>query len=208
VIFTSEIIINSCSIILTPSHKHKNRIPTKSPLFKAPVRESLAWSTSKRTSSSPSRLTYEKRSTIEVLFFLCFRFLADTVTDLAFPTPDDAVHDYLVKASVTDDQHTLKTNYLKFLGNVFRLVNGELDKCHEELRGRQITTAEGLAKWWSNHLQGTLRTKLYKAAINGTSEAIEVSIREDGEKYLVSHCFGRFFQKSRRSMRSYWQNGG
>jgi hypothetical protein len=114
------------------------------------------------------------------LFFV-FDFLAasDTNTDLAFPIPDDAVRDYLVKTAVSDG---LKTNYLKFLGNVFRLVDGELDKCQKELSGKRITTAEGLAKWWSNHLE-SIRTELYKAAIVSTSEPIKVRIREDGKKF-------------------------
>jgi hypothetical protein len=130
---------------------------------------------------------------------------SDTVTDLAFPFPDDAVRDYLIKSSVSDDQQILKTNYLKFFSNVFRLAKGELDKYDNELNEKKITTAEGLAKWWSSHLP-SVRTGLYKAAIDGTNEASEVSTRENVEKYPDSHCFDRFFQKSRRSTRSYWQN--
>lgn len=105
---------------------------------------------------------------------------SDTDTDLAYPIPDDDVRDYLVKTSVSDDLHILKTNYLKFLGSVFRLVNAELDKCHEEWK--QISTAAGLAKWWSSHLE-SIRTELYKAAIDDTDQPIKVRIREDGEKY-------------------------
>ena len=114
--------------------------------------------------------------------FFVFDLLSasDTNTDLAFPVPDDAIRDYLVKTSVLDDLYSLKTNYLKFLGSVFRQINIELDNCHEELK--QISTAAGLAKWWSSHLQ-SIRSKLYKAAIDGTVKSIEVSVREDGEKY-------------------------
>ena len=114
--------------------------------------------------------------------FSIFLDSANTVTDLAFPIPDDAVRDYLVKTSVSGDRHILKTNYLKFLGNVFRVVNVELDKCHNELTSKKITTVGGLAKWWSSHLQ-RVRTELYKAAVDGTSEDNKVSIREYGEKY-------------------------
>ncbi len=68
-ISTQEITINSYSIISMQSHGQKNLIPTKSPSFRVPVRESLAWFTSKRTLSLPSRLIYEKRATIKVLSF-------------------------------------------------------------------------------------------------------------------------------------------
>jgi hypothetical protein len=56
---------------------------------------------------------------------------------LAFPTPDDAVRDYLVKTSVSDDPEVLKTNYLKFLGSVFTQVNGELKKYRKAPTGKQ-----------------------------------------------------------------------
>ncbi len=39
-----------------------------------------------------------------------------------------------VTTSVSDDQHILKTNYLKFLGSVFTQINGELERCREELK--------------------------------------------------------------------------
>jgi malate synthase len=103
-------------------------------------------------------------------------------TDLAYPFPDDAVRDYLVTTSLADDEHVLKTNYLKFLGSVFTQINGELEKSRKELNEKKIETAEDLAKWWSNHLEGR-RTKLYKAAIDGAGEAIQVRIREDGKKH-------------------------
>ena len=102
--------------------------------------------------------------------------------DLAFPIPDDAVRDYLVTTSVSDDQHILKTNYLKVLAGVFTQVNGELEKCLEELRERQIRTAEDLARWWSSHLEG-IRTGLYKEAIDSANKAIQVRIRKDGKEY-------------------------
>jgi hypothetical protein len=71
----------------------------------------------------------------------------------------------------------LKTNYLKFLASVFTQVNGELEKCRKEFSRKRIGTAEGLAKWWSGHLEG-VRTELYKAAIDGANKTIEVRIRE------------------------------
>ena len=80
-----------------------------------------------------------------------------------------------------NDQHTLKTNYLKFLGSVFTQVNGELEKCREELSKKKIKTAEDLAKWWSSHLEG-VRTELYQAAIDGAGKAIEVRIHENHKK--------------------------
>ena len=58
---------------------------------------------------------------------------------------------------------------------MFTQVNGELEKCREELNEKQIRTAEDLAKWWSGHLEG-LRTELYKAAIDGAGGAIQVRI--------------------------------
>ncbi len=67
---------------------------------------------------------------------------------------------------------------------MFAQINGELEKCREELSKKTIRTAEDLAKWWSSHLEG-LRTELYKAAIDGAGEAIQVRICEDGKKY---HC--------------------
>jgi len=73
---------------------------------------------------------------------------------LAFPIPNDVVRDYLVKTSPSDDQHVLKTNYLKF-GSVFTRVNGGLEKCREELSEKQITSAEDLAKWWGQVAQLT-----------------------------------------------------
>ena len=100
---------------------------------------------------------------------------SDTNTDLAFPIPDDAVRDYLIK-----DSDNLKIKFLTFLGSVFKQINTELDKCHEEWK--QISTAADLAEWWSGHL-GSIRSELYKAAIEGTVEPIEVRIREDGEMY-------------------------
>jgi len=100
---------------------------------------------------------------------------------LAFPIPDDAVREHLVTTSLSADHHVLKTNYLKFLGNVFTQVYDELDKCREELK-KQTPTAADLAKWWSRHLEGR-RTELYKAAIDSASNATQVCIREDGEKY-------------------------
>ena len=116
--------------------------------------------------------------------FFVFDLLSasDPNTDLAFPVPDDAVRDYLVKTSASDNLHTLKTNYIKFLGSVFRQVSAELDKCHEEWK--QISTAANLAEWWSDHLE-SIRSELYKAAIDGTVEPIEVRIRENGESSLV-----------------------
>jgi len=101
-------------------------------------------------------------------------------TDLAFPIPDDAVCDYLIKTSLLDDLDGLKTNYLKFLGSVFTQVNDELKRCREELE-KQVTMAEDLAKWWSSHLEGQ-RTELYKAVIDGARNPIEVCICEDGKK--------------------------
>jgi len=100
---------------------------------------------------------------------------------LAFPIPDDAVRNYLVKTSLLDDQHVLKTNYLKLLGSVFTQVNDELERCREELE-KQIPTAGDLAKWWSRRLEGR-RTELYKAVIDGASNATQVCISEGGEKY-------------------------
>ena len=47
---------------------------------------------------------------------------------------------------------------------------------------KQIRTAEGLGKWWSSHLEG-VRMGLYKAAIDGAKEAIQVRIRKDGKDY-------------------------
>jgi len=64
---------------------------------------------------------------------------------------------------------------------VFLQVNGELEKCREELSKKQIRTAKDLAKWWSSHLEG-VRTKLYKAAIEGAGKAIQVRIHEDHKK--------------------------
>ena len=99
-------------------------------------------------------------------------------TDLAFPVPDDAVRNYLVTTSLSHDQHIMKTNYLKFLGSVFAQVNGELEKCREELSDKR--NAEDLAKWWSRRLE-SIRPKLYKAAIDGAGEANPVRIREHGK---------------------------
>jgi len=65
---------------------------------------------------------------------------------------------------------------------VFTQVNDELEKCREELSVKQIRTSEGLAKWWSSHLEG-VRTGLYKAAIDGAKEAIQVRIRAEGKEY-------------------------
>ncbi len=93
----------------------------------------------------------------------------------------DAVRGYLITTSVSDDQHILKTNYLKFLGSVFTQVNGELEKCREELSKKQIRTAEDLSKWWSSHLEG-LHTELYKVAIDGAGGAIQVRIRKRCQK--------------------------
>ncbi|KAF8222578.1 hypothetical protein L208DRAFT_591936 [Tricholoma matsutake] len=93
--------------------------------------------------------------------------------DLAFPIPDNAVRDYLVTASLSDDQHILKTNYLKFFGSLFTEVDGELEKCMGDLRKKQIRTAEDLAKWWSCHLEG-IRTGLYKAVIDGATQPIQI----------------------------------
>ena len=98
---------------------------------------------------------------------------------MAFPIPDDAVRDYLVTTSVSDDQHTLKTNYLKFLASVFTQVGGELEKCWEELSEKRTRTTQDLAKWWSSHLGG-VRRELYKAAIDGANKTIQVRIRKDG----------------------------
>ena len=114
--------------------------------------------------------------------FLVFDILgaSDTNTDLAYPIPDDAVRDYLIENSASDN---LKIKYLNFLGSVFRQVNAELDKCHEEWK--QISTAASLAEWWSSHLE-SIRSEFYKAAIDGTVEPIKVRIRKDGEKY---HCY-------------------
>jgi hypothetical protein len=55
-----------------------------------------------------------------------------------------------------------------------------LGKCQGELRDKQIRTAEDLARWWSGHLEG-VRTGLYKAAIGGANEAIQVRICEGGK---------------------------
>jgi hypothetical protein len=115
------------------------------------------------------------------LYFTFFDFLERfrcTNADLAFPIPDGAVRDYLVTTSVSDDQHILKTNYLKFLASVFTQVNAELEKCRTEWREKSIRTAEDLAKWWSGHLEG-VRAELYKAAIVGANKPIQVRIRED-----------------------------
>lgn len=60
---------------------------------------------------------------------------------------------------------------------MFTQVNGELEKYRKEFGRKHIRTAEGLAKWWSGHLEG-VRTELYKAAIDGANNAIEVRIRE------------------------------
>ena len=65
---------------------------------------------------------------------------------------------------------------------MFTQVNGELEKCREELNEKQIRTAEDLSQWWSSHLGG-IRTELYKAAIDGAGEAIQVHIHENGKKY-------------------------
>jgi len=93
--------------------------------------------------------------------------------DLAFPTPDDAVRDYLVTGSLSDDEHILKTNYLKFFASLFTEVNSELEKCLGELSEKQIRTAEELARWWSCHLEG-IRTGLYEAAIDGVTKANQI----------------------------------
>ncbi|KAF8218993.1 hypothetical protein L208DRAFT_1523899 [Tricholoma matsutake] len=108
--------------------------------------------------------------------------------DLAFPIPDNAVHDYLVTASLSDDQHILKTNYLKFLGSLFMEVNGELEKCLGDLSKKQIRTAEDLAKWWSCHLEG-IRTGLYKAVIDGATQPIQIlpEIKRRHEELLAKH---------------------
>lgn len=105
---------------------------------------------------------------------------------LAFPVPDDAVRDYLVATSLSDDQNILQTNYLNFLAGVFTQVNNELEKCREELSVKQIRTSEGLAKWWSSHLEG-VRTGLYKAAIDGAKEAIQnlPEIQQKHEELLM-----------------------
>jgi len=113
-----------------------------------------------------------------LVFFSISQALLMPNTDLAFPIPDDAVRNYLVTTSVSDDQHMLKTNYLKFLGSVFTQINGELEKSQQELNKKKIRTAEDLAKWWSNHLEG-VRTELYKAAIDGAAEANQVRICVD-----------------------------
>ena len=63
---------------------------------------------------------------------------------------------------------------------MFTEVDGELEKCREELSGKHVRTAEDLAKWWSSHLEG-VRTELYKAAIDGANKAIQVRIRKDEE---------------------------
>ena len=114
-------------------------------------------------------------------FFPCFRSFgrSDTKADLAFPIPDNAVRDHLMKTFVSED---LPTKYLTFLGSVFKLINCELDSCQEDWK--QIPTAAGLAKWWSAHLED-ICSKLYKEVIDSTAEPIPVRIREDGEKY---HC--------------------
>ena len=119
---------------------------------------------------------------------------------MAFPIPDDAVRDYLVKTSLSDDQHVLKTNYLKLLGSVFTQVNDELERCREELE-KQIPTAGDLAKWWSRRLEGR-RTELYKAAIDGARNATQVCIRETARNITVTHCIGSFFPKSGRGISS------
>jgi hypothetical protein len=72
----------------------------------------------------------------------------------------------------------LKTNYLKFLAGVFTQVNGELEKCREELSRKHVRTAEDLAKWWSDHLEG-VRAELYKAAIDSAKKELQVRIREN-----------------------------
>ena len=46
-------------------------------------------------------------------------FTSDAEPDLAFPIPDNAVCDYFVTRAHSTDPHTLKANYLKFLGGVF-----------------------------------------------------------------------------------------
>jgi hypothetical protein len=63
---------------------------------------------------------------------------------------------------------------------VFTQVNDELEKCREELSVKQIRTSEGLAKWWSSHLEG-VRTGLYKAAIDDAKKPIQVRIRTHGK---------------------------
>jgi hypothetical protein len=78
----------------------------------------------------------------------------------------------------------LKTKYLKFLGSVFKQINGELENSQQELNEKKIRTAEDLAKWWSNHLKG-VRTEPYKAAIDGAAEANQVRICVDSKKH---HC--------------------
>ncbi len=75
------------------------------------------------------------------------------------------------------NQQTLKTNYLKFFCSLFRRVHDELEKCQKELSEKEIVTAEDLAKWWSSHFE-SIRTKLYKAAIEGSDEPIEVCTLE------------------------------
>ena len=82
-----------------------------------------------------------------------------------------------MKNSASDD---LPAKYLTFLGSVFRLIDCELDTHREEWE--QIPSAAGLAEWWSSHLKN-IRSKLYKKAVDGAAESIEVRIREDGEKY-------------------------
>ena len=42
--------------------------------------------------------------------------------------------------------------------------------------------AEDLAKWWSSHLEGACR-ELYKAAIDGANNAIQVRIHEDSKEH-------------------------
>ena len=132
-------------------------------------------------------------------FVLGFLSASDTNTGLAFPAPDDVVRNYLVSPPGSRNSNTLKISYIKFFGSVFKQVNAELDKCHEEWE--QISTAASLAKWWSKHLE-SIRSELYKAAVEGTAEPIEVRIRENGEKYRQSF-FGRILPNCRRRTRSY-----
>ncbi len=83
-----------------------------------------------------------------------------------------------------NSQNTLKANYLKFFSIVFRRVYDELEKCQEELSRKHVTTAGDLARWWSSHL-GSIRTELYKVAIDGAGEPIKVSTRGDSKKLVI-----------------------
>jgi len=88
---------------------------------------------------------------------------------LPYPIPDDAVRNYLVTASFSEDQEILKTNYLTFFTSLFTKVKDELENCRGKLS--ENSTAQDLAKWWSGHLESR-RTGLYKEVVDGAEKLL------------------------------------